>query len=60
MSEQQYGPVRLYWPNMGSFNGIAALLSVLATMLIFRLKRNVVTTLAVTSLAELVLGWAAA
>jgi chromate transporter len=45
---------------MGSFNGIAALLSLLAAMLIFRLKRNIITTLAVTSLAGLVLGWAAA
>lgn len=60
ISEQQYGLVRLYWPNMGSFNAIAALLSLLAAMLIFRLKWNVITTLAVTSLAGLVLGWAAA
>ena len=60
ISEQQYGPVRLYWPNIGSFNGIAALLSLLAAMLIFRLKWNVITTLAVTSLTGLVLGWAAA
>ena len=59
ISEKQFGPVRLYWPDAASFNGLAALLSLLAALLIFRLKWNVIQTLAITSLAGLALGWAA-
>ncbi|MBA4306649.1 MAG: chromate transporter [Sphingopyxis sp.] len=59
IAETQYGPVRLYWPNMDSFNVLAALLSLFAIVLIFRLKWNVIMTLAATSLAGLALRWAA-
>jgi chromate transporter len=59
IGERQLGPVRLYWPDIASFNGQAALLSLLAALLIFRLKWNVIQTLAITSLAGLALGWAA-
>ena len=59
ISEKQFGPVRLYWPDAASFNGLAAMLSLLAALLIFRLKWNVIQTLAITSLAGLALGWAA-
>lgn len=50
IGERQSGPVRLYWPDVASFNGQAALLSLLDTFLIFRLKWNVLQTLAVTGL----------
>ena len=59
IGERQYGPIRLYWPDMASFNWQAALLSILAIVLIFRLKWNVIKTLAATGVAGLLLGWAA-
>lgn len=57
VSEQDFGPVRLYSPDPASFNWQAALLSLLAAVLIFRLKWDVIKTLLVTSLGGLALGW---
>ncbi|WP_373475151.1 chromate efflux transporter [Sphingorhabdus sp.] len=57
VSEQNFGPVRLYSPDPMSFNWQAALLSLLAAALIFRLKWSVIKTLVATSLGGLVLGW---
>jgi chromate transporter len=58
ISERQIGPLRLYWPDPVSFNWQAALLAVFAAILIFRLKWNVLKTLAATGAAGLLLGWA--
>jgi chromate transporter len=59
VGERQFGAVRLYWPDPASFSWQAALLAMLAAMLIFRTKWNVIKTLAATGAAGLLLGWAA-
>lgn len=59
IGERQVGPLRLYWPEPASFNWQAALLSGFAVILIFRVKWNVLKTLAATGAAGLLLGWAA-
>lgn len=59
VGERQAGPLRLYWPDPASFNWQAAVLSILAAILIFRMKWNVLKTLAATGAAGLLLGWAA-
>jgi chromate transporter len=56
VGERQYGPLRLYWPEAASFNWQAALLSILSAVLIFRLKLNVIKTLAAAGLGGLLLG----
>jgi len=50
------GPVRLQWPELASFDWRAAAISVVALVLIFGLKRGIVTTLGVTAALGLVLG----
>ena len=57
VSEQYAGAIRFYIPDLDSFNPSAALLSLMAAILIFRLKWNVIKTLAVTSLTGLALGF---
>jgi len=57
VSERHFGPVRLYSPDPASFNWQAALLSLLAAVLIFRLKWSVIKTLVAASLGGLALGW---
>ncbi len=59
ISEARYGPLRLYWPEAASFNWQAVLLSILAAVLIFRMKWNVIKTLAASGSMGLVLGWVA-
>jgi chromate transporter len=59
ISERQIGLLRLYWPGPASFNWQAALLSIFAAVLIFRMKWNVLKTLAAAGTAGLLLGWAA-
>lgn len=59
ITERQFGPVRLYWPDLTSFNGPAALLSLLSGFMIFRLKWSVIKTLSVTSFASLAWSWVA-
>jgi chromate transporter len=56
IGERQYGSLRLYWPDLTSFSWQAALLSVLAAAVIFRLKWNVIKTLAAAGLGGLLLG----
>ena len=57
VNEQYAGAIRLYIPELDSINPSAVLLSIMAAILIFRLKWNVIKTLAVTSLTGLALGF---
>jgi chromate transporter len=59
IDERQFGPVRLYWPDISSFNWQATVLATLSAILIFRFKWNVIKTLAAAGLGGLLLGWAA-
>jgi chromate transporter len=52
------GPVRLQWPDWTSFDWRAALIAIVAFVLVFRFKRGIITTLAVTSTLGLALGLA--
>ena len=54
-----YGPLYLALPDWQSFNWRAALLAVSAAVMIFRLKWNILSVLAVTALGGLALGWLA-
>ncbi|HEV7232965.1 MAG TPA: chromate efflux transporter [Sphingorhabdus sp.] len=56
VGERQYGPIRLYWPDTSTFSWQAAVLTVLAALLIFRFKWNVIKTLAAAGLGGLLLG----
>jgi chromate transporter len=56
---RQFGTVRLYWPDAASFSWQALLLAMMAAMLIFTAKWNIIKTLAATGAAGLLLGWAA-
>ena len=53
---RELGPARLHWPDLASFDWRAAAISVVALVLIFGLKRGIVTTLGVTAAMGLVLG----
>lgn len=55
VGERQYGPLRLYWPDPASFSWQAAVLTLLAALLIFRFKWNVIKTLAAAALGGLLL-----
>lgn len=59
IGERQFGPLRLYWPDAASFSWQAALLTVIAALLMFALKWNIIRTLATTGAFGLLLGWAA-
>jgi chromate transporter len=59
IGERKFGALRIYWPDPSSFNWQAALLALFGAILIFRLKWNVLKTLAVTGAAGLLTGWAA-
>jgi chromate transporter len=50
------GPLRLQWPELASFDWRAGLISVVALVLIFGLKRGIITTLGVAAAMGLVLG----
>ena len=52
----ELGPARLQWPDLASFDWRAAAISVVALVLIFGLKRGIVTTLGVTAAMGLALG----
>ena len=58
IAERQFGPFRLYWADPASFNWQAAALTILAMIVMFGLKWNVIRTLAITCTAGLLLGWA--
>lgn len=51
------GPLKMQWPAWGTFDGRAVLISAVALVVIFGLKRGIVTTLAITALIGLGLGW---
>lgn len=53
VSTQSLGPVRISLPGWGSFDGRAALLTLLAALLLFRFGRSVLTTLTLCALAGL-------
>ena len=55
VTDQAFGPVRLYMPELASVNWPAVLLSAVAITLMFVLHRGMMTTLAVC--AGLALGW---
>ncbi|MBL0924823.1 MAG: chromate efflux transporter [Sphingomonadaceae bacterium] len=59
VDERRFGPLRLYWPDPASFSWQAMLLAIMAAILLFGAKWNVIKTLAATGAAGLVLGWAA-
>ena len=51
IDERQLGPLRLYAPDTTSFSWQAALLAIIAALIIFRLKWNVIAVLAVAGLS---------
>nr|WP_315456428.1 chromate efflux transporter [uncultured Sphingorhabdus sp.] len=55
ITEQQYGPVRLFVPDIGTFSWEAAVLVSFTAFLIFRLKWNVLAVLSVAALGGLLL-----
>jgi chromate transporter len=55
ITEQQYGPVRLFIPDMDTFSWEAAVLVAFTAFLIFRLKWNVLAVLSVAALGGLLL-----
>jgi chromate transporter len=50
VDERQFGPLRIYWPDLATFNWQAAVLAILAAFLIFRLKWNVIAVLITSGL----------
>lgn len=56
LTEQSIGPLHLIWPNVLSPNPLSAGLMLLAAALMFDLKRSLIQTLALTTLASLALG----
>jgi len=52
----ELGPAQLQWPDLASFDWRAGVISVVALVLIFGLKRGIVTTLGVTAAMGLGLG----
>jgi chromate transporter len=50
------GPLRLQWPDLASFDWRAALISVVALVLIFGLKRGIASTLVASGAMGLVVG----
>lgn len=55
VTPMEYGPFRLWVPELASFDAVAALLAVLAAVLLLRLRLGIMTTLAVTAAAALAL-----
>lgn len=47
VGQRQFGPLRLYWPDLASFDGRSGILAVLACVLAFGLKWSVLRILAV-------------
>lgn len=56
LSESQAGPVRLYSPDLSSFDWRAGLLAAISVVLIFGCKWNVVKVLGMSAMAGLLLG----
>lgn len=56
VGERNFGALRLYWPQTGSFVWQAAVLAILSAVLIFRFKWNVIKTLAVAGVGGILLG----
>ena len=56
VGERQYGPLRLYWPDTGTFVWQAAVLAILSAALIFQFKWNVIKTLAAAGIGGMLLG----
>lgn len=57
VGERQFGPVRLYWPDVVTFNWPAALLAALSAFLIFRMRWNVIAVLATAAVCGVGLGY---
>ncbi|PLK23430.1 chromate transporter [Porphyrobacter sp. TH134] len=55
VGQRQFGPLRLYWPDLASFDWRAGLLSVLAIALTFGLKWSVLRVLGAAALGGLIL-----
>ncbi|SMD05295.1 chromate efflux transporter [Novosphingobium sp. B1] len=55
VSQRQFGPLRLYWPDLASFDWRAGLLALLACIMAFGLKWSVLRVLAVSALGGLIL-----
>ena len=59
VGERSFDALRLYWPDASSFQWQAAVLAILAAILIFQFKWNVIKVLAAAGLGGLLLGWVA-
>jgi chromate transporter len=55
VGQRQFGPLRLYWPELASFDWRAGLLAVLAVTLAFRLKWSVLRVLTACGVGGLIL-----
>jgi chromate transporter len=55
VGQRQFGPLRLYWPDLASFDWRAGVLAVLACIMAFGLKWSVLRVLVVSALGGLVL-----
>jgi chromate transporter len=55
VGQRQFGPLRLYWPDLASFDWRAGVLAVLACIMAFGLKWSVLRVLAVSALGGLIL-----
>ena len=49
VGERRFGPFRIYWPDVATFNWQAAILCIMSFFLIFRLRWNVIAVLAVAA-----------
>ncbi len=56
VGERQFGPVRLYWPDIATFDWRAAVLSLMAAFLVFRLGWNVIAVLFAAALGGIAIG----
>ena len=45
VGERQFGPLRIFWPDLASFDWRAGVLALVAAFLVFRLRWNVITVL---------------
>lgn len=49
VGERRFGPLRLYWPDAGTLDGVALALALLSGVLLLRLKRSVPEVLALSA-----------
>jgi chromate transporter len=55
VSESRVGPLRVYWPDVASLDWRALVIALAAAVMLFRLKWGIMTVLAVSAVAGLVL-----